>query len=73
MSKLPVVSGRQLVRVLEQAGFVFDRQRGSHMMLWRSNPPTTVSVPDHHELDRGTLRAILRQAGISPSRLAELL
>jgi predicted RNA binding protein YcfA (HicA-like mRNA interferase family) len=73
MTKLPVVSGRQLVHVLEQSGFVFDRQRGSHIMLFRSDPPTTLSVPDHRELDRGTLRAILRQAGISPSRLMELL
>jgi predicted RNA binding protein YcfA (HicA-like mRNA interferase family) len=73
MSKLPLISGRQLVRALEQAGFAFDRQRGSHMMLFRSDPPTTLSVPDHHELDRGTVRALLRQAAISPSQLAELL
>jgi len=73
MSKLPVISGRQLVQVLEQVGFAFDRQRGSHIMLFRADPPTTLSVPDHRELDRGTLRAILRQAGISPSQLAELL
>jgi predicted RNA binding protein YcfA (HicA-like mRNA interferase family) len=73
MSKLPVISGRQLVRVLKQVGFVFDRQRGSHMMLFRETPPTTLSVPDHRELDRGTLRALLRQADISPSQLLELL
>lgn len=73
MTKLPVVSGRQLVQVLERRGFAFDRQRGSHIMLFRSDPPTTLSVPDHRELDRGTLRAILRQAGISPSQLLQLL
>jgi predicted RNA binding protein YcfA (HicA-like mRNA interferase family) len=73
MTKLPMISGRQLVRGLEQAGFVFDRQRGSHIMLCRNDPPTTLSVPDHHELDRGTLRALLRQAGVSPSQLMELL
>lgn len=73
MSKLPVVSGRQLVHVLEQVGFVFDRQRGSHMILFRASPPTTLSVPDHRELDRGTLRSILRQAGVLPAKLIELL
>jgi predicted RNA binding protein YcfA (HicA-like mRNA interferase family) len=73
MSKLPVISGRQLVHVMEQAGFVFDRQRGSHMILFRSDPPTTISIPDHHELDRGTLRALLRQAGVSPEQLAKFL
>jgi predicted RNA binding protein YcfA (HicA-like mRNA interferase family) len=73
MSKLPVISGRQLIRVLERLGFAVDRQRGSHVMLFRSDPPTTLSVPDHSELDRGTLRALLRQAGISPSQLMDLL
>jgi predicted RNA binding protein YcfA (HicA-like mRNA interferase family) len=73
MSKLPVISGRQLVRALEPASFTVDRQRGSHMMLVRFEPATMLSVPDHRELDRGTLRALLRQAGVSPDRLAKLL
>jgi len=59
MSKLPVVSGRELVRALEKLGFAFDRQKGSHMIVYRSEPPTTLSVPDHRQLDRGTLRTIL--------------
>ena len=73
MSKLPVVSGRELVRALQKLGFQFDRQKGSHMMIFRENPPTTLSVPDHHELDRGTLRALLRQAGVTPDEFGRLL
>jgi len=73
MSKLPVVSGRDLVRALGKAGFQLDRHKGSHMMLFRADPPTTLSVPDHRELDRGTLRALLRQAGLSPEELVRLL
>lgn len=73
MSKLPVISGRQLVGALKQIGFEFDRQRGSHIMLFRSSPATTLSVPDHRELDRGTLRSLLRQAGMSPAELVKLL
>jgi predicted RNA binding protein YcfA (HicA-like mRNA interferase family) len=73
MSKLPVVSGRDLVRALCQIGFVLDRQKGSHMMLFRAEPPTTLSVPDHRELDRGTLRALLRCAGLTPAELERLL
>jgi predicted RNA binding protein YcfA (HicA-like mRNA interferase family) len=69
MSGLPIVSGRQLVKALAKAGFAVDRQRGSHIILFRAAPPTTVTVPDHRELDRGTLRAILRQADITPSEL----
>ena len=73
MSKLPVVSGRELLRALEKLGFSLDRQKGSHLILYRAEPPTTLSVPDHRQLDRGTLRALLRQAGVSPNELRELL
>lgn len=73
MSKLPVVSGRDMVRALEKIGFVFDRQKGSHMIVYRAEPPATLSIPDHRELDRGTLRALLRQAGIPPEQFAKLL
>ena len=73
MTKLPIISGRDLVRVLRNFGFQLDRQKGSHMILFRADPVTTLSVPDHRELDRGTLRALLRQAGISPEELSRLL
>jgi predicted RNA binding protein YcfA (HicA-like mRNA interferase family) len=73
MSKLPVVSGRELVRALQKLGFQFDRQKGSHMMIFRENPPTTLSVPDHRELDRGTLRTLLRQAGVTSDEFGKLL
>lgn len=56
MSKLPVISGAECVKALEQIGFFVDRQRGSHIILVREYPRVTVSVPDHKELDRGTLR-----------------
>jgi len=64
MSKLPVISGKECIKVLEKFGFIFYRQRGSHVTLVRENPPNQTTVPMHKELDRGTLRAILRQTGI---------
>lgn len=73
MSKLPVVSGAECVKALERSGFVVDRQRGSHIVLVREEPRATVSVPDHKELDRGTLRAIIRQVGLSVDEFVELL
>jgi len=73
VSRLPVVSGRDFVRAMTKLGFVQDRQKGSHLILFRRDPPTTLSVPDHRELDRGTLRALLRQAGVSPPELSDLL
>ena len=65
MSKLPRISGRDCVKVLNKFGFYFKRQEGSHIVLRKDNPFTQVIVPDHKELDRGTLRAIIRMSGIS--------
>jgi predicted RNA binding protein YcfA (HicA-like mRNA interferase family) len=52
MNKLPVISGAECVKALGRVDFVVNRQRGSHVMLVREDPKTTVSVPDHDELDR---------------------
>lgn len=73
MTKLPLVSGRQCVKALAKAGFQFKRQEGSHMVLRREYPFCQVTVPDHKELDRGTLRGILKQAGISPEEFRKLV
>lgn len=55
------------------AGFRKKRQEGSHMILRRDDPFAQVVVPDHAELDRGTLRAIIRQAGLSVEEFVRLL
>lgn len=73
MSRLPVISGRECVKALRKAGFVLARQRGSHMVLYREEPPAQVTVPDNKELDRGTLRSIIRQAGLSVEEFTGLL
>jgi len=64
MSKLPCISGRECLRALERAGFRTIRQEGSHIVVRRDTPFAQLVVPDHRELDRGTLRAIIRQAGL---------
>jgi predicted RNA binding protein YcfA (HicA-like mRNA interferase family) len=73
MTKLPRVSGRECVTALLKANFQIKRQHGSHIILRRTDPFAQVVVPDHKELDTGTLRAILRQAGISVSEFQALL
>jgi predicted RNA binding protein YcfA (HicA-like mRNA interferase family) len=73
MSKLPVISGRQCVRALERAGFYLKRQTGSHLVLRRDEPFAQVVVPDHKVLDRGTPRAIIRQADLSVDEFVSLL
>jgi predicted RNA binding protein YcfA (HicA-like mRNA interferase family) len=73
MSKLPRVSGRDAIRALEKIGFYVKRQHGSHVILRRDNPFAQTVVPDHKELDRGTLRAILRQIDVSVDDFCSLI
>jgi predicted RNA binding protein YcfA (HicA-like mRNA interferase family) len=73
MSKLPRVSGRECVQALQKAGFLFRRQEGSHIILRRQQPFTQLVVPDHKELDRGTLRAIIRQSSLTVDEFTRLL
>jgi predicted RNA binding protein YcfA (HicA-like mRNA interferase family) len=73
MTSLPQVSGRQCVAALKKKGFEFKRQNGSHIILRRDEPFAQVVVPDHKALDRGTLRAILRQAGVTTEEFITLL
>jgi predicted RNA binding protein YcfA (HicA-like mRNA interferase family) len=73
VSKLPVISGAQCVKALEKVGFVVYRQRGSHIVMVRRTPPAQTTVPNHKELDRGTLRAIIRQTGLTVDEFAALL
>lgn len=73
MTKFPRISGRDCIAALSRAGFNVRRQESSHIVLRRNDPFAQLVVPDHKELDRGTLRAILRQAGISIEQFIDLL
>jgi len=61
------------VRALAKAGFYEKRQHGSHIILRRDDPFAQLVVPDHKELDRGTLRAIIRQANLTVNEFNDLL
>jgi predicted RNA binding protein YcfA (HicA-like mRNA interferase family) len=74
VAKLPTdLSGHQARAALERAGFVFRRQKGSHMMLRRDQPYARVVVPDHKVLRLGTLRRIIADAGVTPEQFMHLL
>jgi predicted RNA binding protein YcfA (HicA-like mRNA interferase family) len=73
MPRLPKVSGRQAVVALERAGFEVRRRRGSHIVMVKPGFPETLSVPDHSELRPGTLRALIRKAGLSVEGFLTLL
>ena len=67
-----MVSGAEEVRKFERAGWVVARQKGSHVMMTRPGTMTTLSVPQHRELDRGLVRALVRAAGLTVEELIEL-
>jgi len=73
MPQLPVISGREARRAFERAGWAFNRQKGSHMILIRAGTPVNLSIPDHRELDRGLLRGLIRDSGMSVDEFRALL
>jgi predicted RNA binding protein YcfA (HicA-like mRNA interferase family) len=72
MTGLPLISGNQCISALRKIGYVRTRTRGSHARLICSGREP-VTVPFHDELDRGTLRSILRTANITTDKFIELL
>lgn len=74
MSKLPVLSGKEVCKALEAIGYRLDHQTGSHIILRNETPPyRRVTVPNHKEIAKGTLRAIIRQTGLTLELFLELL
>ena len=72
--KLPVVSGNEAVKAFRRAGYEFDEQHGSHMILRHvASPHRRLSVPNHRELAKGTLRALIREAGLTVDKFTEFL
>ena len=61
--KLPVVSGKDLIKFFLSLGYYVRGQEGSHVHLRHPNKPP-LTIPNHKEIGRGTLRAIIRQAGL---------
>ena len=73
MSKLPLISGQECIKALTKIEFYFKRQEGSHIILRRDNPFCQITVPNHKNIDRGTLRSIIKQTGISIDDFNDLL
>jgi predicted RNA binding protein YcfA (HicA-like mRNA interferase family) len=69
LGKLLILSGKQVCDILEKHGFIQVRQRGSHIVMQKRLPDTTITVPvpNHTELRIGTLQSIIRQSGLNKS------
>ncbi len=71
MARLPRLSGREAVRVFESMGWRKVRQSSSHIILVREGHQATLSVPDHKEVAVGTLRSLIRSAGLTVEEFAD--
>ena len=74
MSGLPVVSGKQAVKAYSKIGYRVDHQSGSHIILRNISPPfRRLTIPDHKELAKGTLRSLIPEAGLTVEEFRRLL
>jgi predicted RNA binding protein YcfA (HicA-like mRNA interferase family) len=64
-SKLPVMSGREVARIFEKFGWSIARQASSHIIMTKPGEMATLSVPNHKEVARGTLRSLIRDANLT--------
>ena len=71
--KPPLVSGRRLIKALQKMGYRKVSQKGSHIKVKNDETGTFAIIPDHKELDRWTLKTILREAEIDEEKLKEFL
>lgn len=72
--KLPVLSGKEVIKALSKIGYELDHQTGSHMILRQKDVPhRRLTVPNHKEIAKGTLLAIIKQAGLAKEEFFELL
>lgn len=65
MPPVPVLRPREVVRGFERLGWQVARQRGSHIVMTKPGSVVTLSIPDHDEVARGTLRSLLAKAGVT--------
>ena len=73
MPALPVLSGRKAVRAFEKHGWQVARQRGSHIIMVKEGENVTLSIPDHKEVAKGTLRSLIRAAGLTVAEFVRLV
>ena len=73
MPPIPILKPKEVVRAFENLGWEVARQRGSHIILTKEGEPATLSVPNHSEVARGTLRSLIAKAGLTMEEFLEAL
>ena len=72
MAKPPVVSGRKVQKAFERLGWKKVRQTGSHIIMTKDGEMVTLSIPDHNPVAKGTLRSLIRSAGLTVDEFSEI-
>jgi len=65
MPHVPVLRPKEVIRIFEKFGWEVSRQKGSHIILTKSGHIATLSIPNHPEVARGTLRSLIQKAGLT--------
>jgi predicted RNA binding protein YcfA (HicA-like mRNA interferase family) len=74
LPKFPVISGFKIAKAFCKKGYAIDHQTGSHMILrQKQEPHRRLTIPNHKEMSKGTLRAIIKQAGLTREEFLEML
>lgn len=74
MTRLPVISGQDAVKAFRKMGYEVDHQTGSHIILRHKNPPhRRLTIPNHKEIAKGTLRKLIREAGTTVEIFREMI
>jgi predicted RNA binding protein YcfA (HicA-like mRNA interferase family) len=71
MPELPILSGRRVVKVFQAFGWTVARQRGSHIIMTKNGEIASLSIPDHREVAKGTLRSLIRSAKLTVDQFVE--
>lgn len=74
MSGLPIISGKNLVKLFSLIGYYIDHQTGSHIILRNDEEPfRRLTIPNHKMISKGTLRSIIREAGLTLNEFNSLI
>jgi predicted RNA binding protein YcfA (HicA-like mRNA interferase family) len=71
MASPPVLSGQEVARVFASLGWSVARQKGSHIIMTKEGETATLSIPDHKEVSKGTLRSLIRAANLTVDEFAK--
>lgn len=73
MASLPVLSGQEVIRVFEAFGWSVARQKSSHIIMTKQGENATLSIPNHNEVARGTLRSLIRSANLTVNEFVKAI